>query len=303
MSLALSVVVSTRNRAAHAIECAKTILQSRVPAEVLFIDQSDDDATEKGLSVIADPRLRYIRTDSRGVTKGRNLGFELSSGDIIAITDDDCRVSPDWAQRILDVFEQDQDVAVVCGRVCVPDHIKPLGHTESFEPVVREWRRRYPPLGRDWGIGANFSIRRSVLEQVGSFDPILGPGGALRAAGGEEYDFLFRVLKAGFTVVNATEVVADHYGYRKPGEESRKLIVGYGTGTAAAIFKHVRLADPAGIRLYVQFLAASIAVVITRLAHGTRPTGVNYLRAFIAGTLASYRFRIDPMRRLYQERR
>src|SRR4051812_36240576 len=263
--LTLSVVVSTRNRAAHACGCALSILESAVPREVIIVDQSDDAATEMALAAITDPRLRYVRSSSRGVTKGRNIGIELSAGDIVGITDDDCRVSLDWASQILEVFKSDQQVAVVCGRVRIPNEVRALGHTEGFEPVVREWHLNYPPLGQDWGIGANFSIRRSVLRTVEAFDPILGPGGALRAAGGEEYDFLFRVLRAGFKVVNAKEVVTDHFGFRKPGEESRRLIVGYGTGTAAAIFKHVRLGDRVGIRLYVQFLRTAIRVVLTRL--------------------------------------
>lgn len=299
--LTLAVVVSTRNRAAHALECAQSILASSVPREVVFIDQSDTADTEQALAGITDPRLRCVRSATRGVTNGRNLGVTMTTGSIIAITDDDCRATAEWAPRILAAFDVNPAIAAVCGRVHVPEHIRHLGHTEGFEPDVREWRGRYPPLGKDWGIGANFSVRRSVFEQVGLFDPILGPGGALRAAGGEEYDFLFRVIRAGFTVINAREVVTDHYGIRKHGEESRALIVGYGVGTGAAIFKHVRLLDPQGILLYSRFVLSWTRLVLTKILTGTRPTGAGYLRAFLKGAAASFRFRIDPRTRLFLE--
>jgi glycosyltransferase involved in cell wall biosynthesis len=293
------VTVPTRNRPAVIGACVRSILATDGFVDLTIVDQSDDDATEKVLAAIDDPRLRYLRSDTRGVTRGRNVGIEASRGDIVAYTDDDCRVRPDWVARIVDVFAADPQVAVVCGRVEVPEEIRHTGYAEGFEPHQRVWRGRYPPLGRDWGITANFSIRRSALATVGMFDPILGAGAPLRSGG--EPDFLFRVLRAGYTVINADEVIVDHYGIRKPGEEFRKLIMGYGAGTAAAMVKYVRLGDPAGSWVYLRFLASAVMTVIKNVLTGQRPTGANYLRAFVTGTIDSFRYRIDRRRRVYAD--
>jgi O-antigen biosynthesis protein len=297
---AISVSVPTRNRPAHIAACVENILSTDGFLELIVVDQSDDDATERALATIRDPRLRYVRTSTRGVTKGRNIGIEESRGDIVAYTDDDCRVRPDWARRIAEVFASDPQAAVVCGRVEVPEEIRHTGYAEGFEPRERVWRGRYPPLGRDWGITANFSIRRSALAQVGMFDPVLGAGAPLRSGG--EPDFLFRVLRAGYTVVNANEVIVDHYGIRKPGEEFKKLIMGYGAGTAAAMFKYVRLRDRAGSLVYLRFLTSAIRMVVANVLTGKRPTGANYLRAFLTGTIDSCSYRIDRNRRIYADR-
>jgi hypothetical protein len=139
-----------------------------------------------------------------------------------------------------------------------------------------------------------------VLSRIGAFDPFLGAGAPLRSGG--EPDFLFRVLRAGFKVVNAREVVVDHYGIRKPGEEFKQLIMGYGSGTAAAMFKHVRVGDPAGIGVYLRFLSSAVWMVVSNVVRGKRPTGANYLRAFLSGSLASFGFRIDRERRQYVSR-
>jgi glycosyltransferase involved in cell wall biosynthesis len=298
--LAVSVAVPTRNRPAHAAECVRAILATDAFIDLIVVDQSDDRSTEAALSTIDDPRLRYVRTDTRGVTSGRNLAIESSQSDIVAFTDDDCRVHSDWVTRIIEVFAADPQVAVVCGRVVVPPEIQHLGYAEGFEPRVREWQGQYPPLGSDWGITANFSVRRSALGRVGLFDPFLGAGAPLRSGG--EPDFLFRALRAGFKVVNAEEVLVDHYGIRKPGEEFTKLIMGYAAGTAAALFKHVRLGDVAGTRVYLQFLSSSVRLVAGNVIRGRRPTGVNYLKAFVFGTFDSFRFRVDRERRQYRER-
>jgi GT2 family glycosyltransferase len=295
----VSVVVPTRNRAAHAEACAKSILAIDGFVDLVFVDQSDDGATRDALARIDDPRLRYIGTETRGVTKGRNLGMSMSQGEIVAFTDDDCRVKPDWIQRVVDIFVADPEVAVVCGRVCVPEEIQHLGYAEGFEPQEREWQGRFPPLGRDWGITANLSLRRSVLDRVGVFDPLLGAGAPLRSGG--EPDFLFRVLRAGYKVINAKEVVVDHYGIRKPGEEFKKLIMGYSAGTAAAMFKHVRLGDPAGTLVYLRFLGSTLKRVSGNVLAGRRPTGANYLVAFVSGTIASCGFSVDRARRQYVE--
>jgi GT2 family glycosyltransferase len=299
-SLTLTIAVPTRNRPQHAAECARAILATEGFTDLIIVDQSDDLSTGNLLAEITDPRLRYIRTDTRGVTRGRNIGIEASTSDIVAFTDDDCRIRPDWVARIKDVFAADPQVAVVCGRVEVPKEIQHLGYAEGFEPRVREWQGRYPPLGSDWGITANFSIRRSMLDRIGLFDPVLGAGAALRSGG--EPDFLFRALRAGFKVVNANEAIVDHYGIRKPGEEFKKLIMGYGAGTAAAMFKYVRLGDVPGSMVYFRFLGSSLVFVAGNLIRGRRPTGANYLRAFLTGTIDSCRYRIDRERRIYFDR-
>jgi hypothetical protein len=135
---------------------------------------------------------------------------------------------------------------------------------------------------------------------VGAFDPMLGAGASLRSGG--EPDFLFRVLRAGFTVVNADEVIVDHLGLRKPGAESQQLLRGYGVGTAAAFVKHIRLADPAAAVVYARFLGSLIVQVSGALIRRGRPTGGGFLLAFLSGTFTSYGYPIDRKRRLYVDR-
>jgi GT2 family glycosyltransferase len=225
--------------------------------------------------------------------------MELSQSEIVAFTDDDCRVSPDWLERIAAVFVADSSVAVVCGRVQVPKEIRHLGWTESFQPRSRVWAGKFPPLG-EWGITANLSLRRAIVARVGPFDPFLGAGSPLLSGG--EPDFLFRVLSAGLKVVNAEEVLVNHVGLRKLGDETRKLVRGYGVGTGAAFFKHVRLGDSAAAGIYLQFVVTLSRQVSANVITGKRPTGAGFLLAFLCGPLASLRFDIDRGTRQYRER-
>ncbi len=298
--LSVSVVVATRNRPDHTAACVATILKNSEFEELLVIDQSDGRETEQALATVNDRRLRYVRTDTRGVTSARNLGIELSHSAIVAFTDDDCRVSTDWVRSIIEVFRANPDAALVCGRVRVPPELWQQGFTESFEPEIREWVGRFPPPLHDWGITANMSVRRSAVAKVGPFDPFLGAGSPLRSGG--EPDFIFRILKAGFKVVNASEVIVDHLGVRPLGEAASRLIRGYGFGTGAALFKHVRLGDLAALGLYVDFIRQNVFRIGRNLMREGRPVGLGYLVGFISGTASSYKFGIDKERRQYVKR-
>jgi glycosyltransferase involved in cell wall biosynthesis len=299
-ALRVSVVVPTRNRAKHAAECVASILSNDALLELILVDQSDGMETELAIAGVSDSRFRYVRTDTRGVTNARNIGLDLSQGELVAFTDDDCRVPPNWAQTIIGVFAADPAAVLVCGRVNVPEELWDLGFTESFEPKEREWVGRYPPFGQDWGITANMSMRRDAVQMLGAFDPFLGAGSPLRSGG--EPDLIFRVLKAGLKVVNASEVVVDHLGVRPYGEAAAKLLRGYGFGTGAALFKHVRLGDRAAIALYLRFFQQNVARIGESLWRRGRPTGLGYLLGFVSGAAASFKFGVDREHRRYVKR-
>src|SRR4051812_19220153 len=115
----VDVVVPTRNRPQHAVECAQAILATQGFRALIMVDQSSGSETRLALEAISDSRLRYVHSELRGATSGRNVGIESSHADVIAFTDDDCRVAPNWILCIAAIFRKDPQTAVVCGRVKV----------------------------------------------------------------------------------------------------------------------------------------------------------------------------------------
>src|SRR5438552_4725595 len=115
MTPCISAVVPTRNRPDHAVPCVDAILANAGDDfELLVIDQSDDDATERALAVYhSDSRFRYIRSPSRGASAARNVGIEQSRAPIVAFTDDDCRVATDWLKQITTLFAREPEAALV----------------------------------------------------------------------------------------------------------------------------------------------------------------------------------------------
>jgi len=61
----ITVTLVTRNRADHALACAKTIVANEGFDQLFVIDQSDGDETEVAIRTLGDARLRYIGAGSR----------------------------------------------------------------------------------------------------------------------------------------------------------------------------------------------------------------------------------------------
>ncbi len=299
--LDVSVVVPTRGRPDKVAGCAESILSCVGSFEVVFVDQGVDASTERALARYeGDPRFRYVRSATRGVSAARNAGIAATTGGVVAFTDDDCRVAPDWIERMLAVFRADPGVAVVCGRVRAPAGADAIGLTPVFEPRTRVYAGKLAPPG-EWGISANMGVRRDVFRAVGPFDDLLGVGAPLGSAA--EYELLFRVWQAGRTVVNAAEVEVTHLGTRAHGSEARALMLRYSYGTGAAFAKHVRLGEPAAVGLYARWLVHLLARNVRAVLSGTRPTGLGMTAAFLRGSLASFRYRLDRRTRMYATRR
>lgn len=297
----VSIVVPTRNRPHDADACVAALLAIPERFQLVVIDQSDGPATRQTLERhMPDARLRYVTTVSRGVSAARNLGIAVSRAQLVAFTDDDCRVSGDWLTRLTAIFDADLTVAAVCGRVRTPAGSAGIGYAAGFDPHRREYAGRLPPAGEDWGLSANLAIRRDVLSRVGWFDEMLGAGAPLRS--GAEYDLLFRIWRAGLKVINAREVEVLHLGVRPYGPKTQALFHGYGIGVGAAFIKHVRLGDREGIRLYAQWLFRCLSWVVNGFVRNRRPAGVRFTIGFLRGSLMSLRYEIDGPKRMYVPR-
>lgn len=301
MTPRISVVVPTRNRPDHAGPCAASILKnSGDHFELLVIDQSDRDGTERALEAHAgDRRLQYVRSPSRGASSARNAGVERSQAPIIAFTDDDCRVAPDWIQQIATLFERQPDAALVFGRVSIPVELRGKGFAADFEPHQREYQHQLPPAEVAWGLGANMIVRRSLFERVGTFDPLLGPGAPFHA--GEESDLAIRALAAGYKVVNAAEISVLHLGIRE-GDEASRLMRGYGRAMGATFAKHVRLGTRESKGLLLSWFTHFAGLGLRNAVRGKRPTGLGLVGGMLAGAYESLTQPIDHARGIYTSR-
>jgi glycosyltransferase involved in cell wall biosynthesis len=295
----ISVVIPTRNRGTDAAEAARAVLLDKADFELVVIDQSTDERTVQALANIEDHRLRVVRSDLRGASNARNAGVSETSAPIVAFTDDDCRPTADWVSRVLKVFDEDPRAALMFGRVHLPPKENDSDYAPSFEPMHRIQERVVPLPSGDIGIGANFAVRRHVLEALGGFDPLLGPGAPV-FRGAEETDLLIRALHGGYRVVNAVECDVLHLGVRT-GKDVRPLHVQYQFAVGAAFGKHARLAGTSGLRDVARWIDFYVRMNARDLFERRKPR-LGVLFYFVSGAASTFRYGLDHHRNVFRER-
>ena len=171
--LPIAVIIPTRNRGTAAADAARAVLMGVGRFQLIVVDQSTNDDTFQALAAIDDHRLSVVRSELTGISNARNLGVRVTTAPILAFTDDDCRPEPGWVLQMLARFQEDPSVSLVFGRVTLPP-AGPDDYAPSFTPQERFQEGRAPLPDEDIGIGASFAIRRTTLDALGGFDPLLG---------------------------------------------------------------------------------------------------------------------------------
>ncbi len=280
----ITVVISTRNRGERIAETIETILLNDYPDfEVRVIDQSDGDATAAALRrFLNDPRLLYLKTTSRGLSAGRNLGIQGARNELVAITDDDCRIPTDWLRELASAFGVDRRIGVVFGSVHPGPHDSDRGFIMSYSRKGSFLARSVLDQYRLECLAACMGVRKSVWRALGGFDELLGAGAPFPSA--EEMDFAIRTLSAGSYVFESPAFSVLHLGFRT-WEQGLALIPGYLFGIGAVLGKHLKH-RPWPILLLLFHLGGRWAYRRPGVDFGRVPPRWPRLRAFVRGLIA-----------------
>src|SRR6202011_3950745 len=116
----VSVVISTCDRAESLSRTIQSLRRQQLPSgldcEVILVDNNSNDETSdllRGLASQAHLALRCLFEPRQGVSHGRNAGIRASRAPIVAFTDDDNEVDPQWVATIKRVLDLHPDVAAV----------------------------------------------------------------------------------------------------------------------------------------------------------------------------------------------
>lgn len=250
----LSVIMCTHN-GAEKLSIALDSLH-RQTLEDLELIVVDDGSTDASVEVAAAYGVSVERLSSNvGLAAARNAGVARAGADLIAFTDDDCAVGPDWAEQIVTAFVENPALDGVSGPV-VPQSTSPFvrSYLEANNPLAPlgaellvsnaflyrlglYLRRR---LMRDSQVtntlysvvGANMAFRRKAIESVGGFDP------AFRF-GSEEEDLCRRLHdRPGPTELRYLPDLTVTHWFTPSVTDSVRRARAYGRGNARMVLKH-----------------------------------------------------------------
>jgi glycosyltransferase involved in cell wall biosynthesis len=293
----IAVVVCTRNRPDSLGRTLESLsAQTHRQFEVIVVDQSEDDRTRHVVEGVSrrDGRFRYLHLDTPGLSRAYNVGVRASEAALLAFTDDDCTAPAEWLDSIVAAFAADPDVLLLYGQVTLPPEIGPDGERGGVTPTLHIPERTVLARGRPFrvfGMGANFAARRQVFQLVGPFDEVLGGGGPLESS--QDFDFMYRVFRSGYSTLLEPTVEVHHYGFR-PSAEWPATMRSYGIGVGGFFVKHVRMGDGLAAWLLTRSLVGAAArilkQVITRGSIGERAV---FARSLVTGMRRSFAFAID----------
>ena len=239
----VSVVICTRNRAPalHAsLESVATAARAckDIETELVLVDNASSDDTQAVVRTWAETaglKVVLVREARKGLAAARNAGVRAAQGAVLAFTDDDCRLAPDYLQTLLELSARDPGMAVRGGRVELGDPAD-LPFTIKTDPMPVTYDGGRHPGG--FIHGCNMAMTRATFDRIGMFDERFGAGAPCEA--GEDTDYLYRAFLAGIPVEYAPSLVVAHHHGRRSHADIVKLNGIYARGNGALYLKHAR---------------------------------------------------------------
>jgi cellulose synthase/poly-beta-1,6-N-acetylglucosamine synthase-like glycosyltransferase len=237
-SPSVTVVVPVRNgeqTIQPLLESLQKLDYDRNEVEVIVVDGNSTDKTQE---IVKKYPVNLVVEKKKGLNLARNIGIKCSNGEIIAFTDSDCIVPPNWITKIVENFK---DPAVSCvggsAKALDSDFISQYADNSIVRLMPfftkREELGKVKPFFRH-PAGCNMAFRRKVAEEVGYFDENI-------QYGFDEVEFADRVCRAGYKMVLDPDVVVWHK-HRSTLKEFLKQNFQYGKGSGL-VFKRNRLKD------------------------------------------------------------
>jgi glycosyltransferase involved in cell wall biosynthesis len=271
----ISVIVATHNRRDKLQMLMKSVegleIDEGLRCEFIIVDNNSTDDTKRVVDSHSERsryEIRYVFERERGNGRARNRAIAVARGEVLAFTDDDCILDPQWIRRISRKFEVDPALACMGGRVELFDK-------NDRAMTIRTWNEEIEAKSAEqlYGliIGCNMAVRRGVLDAIGAFDPVFGPGSEIGSGGDSE--FLYRTYKKGLAIKYYPDVLVFHNHGRRTDDEARALGKRYARGRGGFYCKYILQGDRVILKMALQEMASVTKSLIKNLLRGksTRP--------------------------------
>lgn len=202
----VSVMVPAHNEAVVIRKTVQSLLDLDYPKdryEIIVINDNSSDNSHDILTGMQDDNpdrnLIVISTDSiiggKGKSNSLNIGFEKSTGEILAIYDADNTPEKKALKYLVQTLIKDDELGAVIGKFrCRNKSRNLLTKFINIETLTFQWMAqagRWQLLNLCTIPGTNFVIRRSIIEEMGGWDT---------KAITEDTEISFRMYRMGYKI-------------------------------------------------------------------------------------------------------
>jgi glycosyltransferase involved in cell wall biosynthesis len=223
----ISVVICAFNAERTMDACLASLRTLRYPTyEVVVVN---DGSTDRTLEISQRyPEVRIFSQENKGLSVARNVGYENASGEIIAYTDSDCVVDPDWLTYLAFKFVHGGFVAVGGPNLPPPEESRTAACVAASpggpaHVLIDDEVAEHIP-------GCNMAFLKTTLQEIGGFDPI-------HRAAGDDVDLCWRLQNHGHAIGFSPAAMVWHFR-RNTIKAYLKQQMGYGKAEAQLYFKH-----------------------------------------------------------------
>lgn len=204
----ISVVIPARNEGDIIKNCLTSLKELDYPKhrmEVIIADGLSTDKTAQtaqsfGARVITNPKIRVV--------SGRNIGFQVAQGELIAFSDADCTMDREWLKNCVKYFN-DGKVGGVGGPNLVPNDesnfSKAVGLIFDYAFFFKAGAptRVFNEVIESRAHGSNIIYRADVLHQVMPVDEDMFEG--------EDVVMNAKIERLGYKLLYVPDVLVFHY--------------------------------------------------------------------------------------------
>ena len=244
-----SLIIGTLNRSDCIKYCLESLrAQTYKDFEIIIIDQSEDDLTEKVLEDFRDLTIVYKRVKFKGLSKARNEAIRYAKGDYFCLIDDDAYYFENYLYNIREHMKANNKTIVtghLWNTTTKNDFVNYKMLTDGKKLSYRQVIRYCPSPA--------ISFPKEIISDLGEFDEEFGVGAKYGA--GEETDLIMRAMHRGYAVRYFSDVKAKHphekLAESVPAADNKKKC-SYSFGFGAMYEKHFHLGS--GSAVFLPFL-------------------------------------------------
>lgn len=175
-----SIIIPTYNRSDVIIRSLETWTTQTMCSNDFEVIVVDNNSTDNSAALINDfirnrSNFHYLKELKPGSTNARHAGAKFAQSELLIFADDDGLFNGSCIEEIVNVYQQNIEVVAVAGKIDIawdktpPEWIAPyefmLGRLDYGKEVL---------MGTDLYLnGGLFSIKKSVFEELGGFNPDL----------------------------------------------------------------------------------------------------------------------------------